>query len=59
MLSHIKQLFIVLLTFSEYLATKCVSLYDEPCMIKPALIDLNPVEFKCYPFMISYKKNYS
>ena len=56
MLSHIKQLFIVLLTFSEYLPTKCVSLKDKTCMIKPALIDLNPVDFKYYPFMVCCKK---
>ena len=26
---------------------------DEPCMVSPTLIDLNAVELKCYPFMIS------
>ena len=26
-------------------------------MIRPALIDLNPVELKYYPFMISLNKN--
>ena len=35
-----------LLSFSEFLATKCVSLNNEPCMIRPFLIDLNPVELK-------------
>ena len=34
---------IVLLSFSESLATKCVSLNNEPCMARPTLIDLNPV----------------
>ena len=29
---------------------------DEPCMVRPTLIDLNPVEFKDYPFMISVDK---
>ena len=53
MLSLIKQVFIVLFSFSESLATKCLSLNDEPCMLKPTLIDLNPVELKYYPFMIS------
>ena len=42
MFSLIKQVFIVLLSFSEHLTTKCVSLNDEPCMIKPTVIDLNP-----------------
>ena len=34
---------IALLSFSESLATKCVSLNNEPCMARPTLIDLNPV----------------
>ena len=29
---------------------------DEPCMVRPILIDLNPVELKDYPFMISVDK---
>ena len=45
-------LFIVLLSFSSSLATKCL-LNDEPCMVRPTLIDMNPVELKFYPFMIS------
>ena len=56
MFSLIKQVFIVLLSFSESLATKCVPLNDKPCMIRPTLKDLNPVELKCYPFMISLDK---
>ena len=55
MFSLIK-VFIVLLSFSESLPTKCVSLLDEPCMIIPTLIALNPVEFKYYPFMIRLDK---
>ena len=50
------RLFIVLLSFNSSLTsdqTKCLSLNDEPCMIRPTLIDLNPVEFNYYPFMIS------
>ena len=47
-------LFIVLLSFSSSLAlvanisdgTKCLFLNDEPCMVEPALIDLNPAELK-------------
>ena len=52
-------LFIKLLSFSESLArdrTKCLFLIDEPCMIRPALIDLNPDDFKYYPFVISLNK---
>ena len=52
-------MFIVLLSFSESLArdrTKCLSLNDEPCMVRSTLIDLNPVELKCCPFMTSLDK---
>ena len=31
-------------------------LNDEPCMVIPTLIDLNPIELKFYPFMISLDK---
>ena len=52
--------FIVLLSFSEYLArdrTKCLFLNYEPCMVRPTLIDdMNPGELKYYPFMISFNK---
>ena len=37
----IKQVLITLLKFSESLATKCVSLNNEPCMVMYILIDLN------------------
>ena len=56
MLWHIKQVFIALLSFGESLATKCVSLNNEPCIIRPTLIELNTVERNCYPFMISLDK---
>ena len=49
-------LFIVLLRFSESLATKCLFLNDETCMVRPTLIDMNPVELKYYPFTISLNK---
>ena len=49
-------MFIVLLSFNSPFATKCVSLNDEPCMVRPTLIDLNAVELKHYPFMISLDK---
>ena len=53
MFSLIKQVFIVLLSFNKFLARKCLFLNDEPCMIRSTLIDMNPVELKYYPFMIS------
>ena len=61
MLRRIKQVFIVLLSFSSSLAPvadrkKCMFLNDEPCMVKPTLIDLNPVELNYYSFMISLDK---
>ena len=46
-------MFIVLLSFSESLATKCLFLNDESCMVRPTLIDLNPVDLKYYSLMIS------
>ena len=52
----IKQVFIVLLSFSRSLATKCVSFNNEPCMIRPTLVDLNRVDLKYYPFIISLDK---
>ena len=62
MLSLIKQVLIVLLSFSSSLARvakvrrKCLFLNDEPCMTRPTLIDLNHVEIKYYPLMISLDK---
>ena len=55
---------IVLLSFSSFLAcldkvserTKRVSLNDKPYMVIHTLIDLNPVEFKYYPFMFNLGK---
>ena len=43
----------MLLSFSESLATKFVLLDDKPCVVRPTLIDLNSVELKYYPFMIT------
>ena len=56
MFSLIKQVFIVLLRFSESLATKSLFLNDDPCMVRPTLIDMNPVKLKDYPFMINLYK---
>ena len=55
MFNLIKQVFIVLLSFSSSLArhrTTCRFLNNEPCIVRPTLIDLNPVELKYYPCMI-------
>ena len=56
MLWIIKQVFIVLLDFSGSLATKFVSLGNEPYRSRTTSIDLNPVELNYYPFMISLAK---
>ena len=51
MFSLIKQVFIVLLSFSESLACnrrKCLFLNDERCMVRLTFIDMNPVELKYY-----------
>ena len=48
-----KQVLIAVLGFSKSLARKCVSLNNEPYMIRPFLINLNPFEPHYYPFMIS------
>ena len=56
MFSLIKEVFVVLLSFSVSLATKCLFLNDEPCMVRPTLINMNPIELKYYPLMISLNK---
>ena len=38
------------------MGTIFVSLNHGPCMTRPAIIDLNPVELNYYPFMISLVK---
>ena len=56
MFSLVKPVFIVILSFSEYLErkrTKFLSLNYETCIVRPILINLNPIELKYYPFMIS------
>ena len=49
-------LFTASLSFSESLATKCLFLNDEPCMVRPTLIGINSVNLQFYPFMISLNK---
>ena len=44
------------MTFSGSLATKCMSLNNEPYMVRPTHIYLNPIELNCYPFIISLDK---
>ena len=50
------------MSFSETLArvakfqTKCLSLNDKPCTARLNLINLNYVELKNYPFMVSLDK---
>ena len=56
MFSLIKQAFMVLFVFGSSLATKCLSLNDEPCTVRPALIDLDPAGLKYYQFMNSLGK---
>ena len=64
----IKQIFIALLTFSGSLAstvyvsnhTKCISLYNQPCMTGLTIIDLNPdkcnEELCYYPLIVNLDK---
>ena len=58
----INQIFFVLLSFSSSLGCiakvqiKFISLNNETCMVSPTLIDLNFVELKYYPFIISLDK---
>ena len=52
-------LIIVLLSFISSLARdqrKCLFLNDEPCLVRPTLLDMNLNELKYYPFMISLIK---
>ena len=37
----------------DSLATNCISLNDEPCLLKPTLTDLNPNKLHYYPFMVN------
>ena len=42
------------MSFSTSLASKCVFLINEPCMVRPTLI--NPVELNYIPLIISVEK---
>ena len=53
---------ILLMSFIKSSATKCVSLNNEPCMIRPFLINLTHDEIKYYPFLIKldkYNRNFN
>ena len=56
MFTLVKPVFIAFLNFGESLATKFMSLNNEPCLIGPILIKLNPAALNYYPFMISKDK---
>ena len=56
MLWIIIQVFIALSSFSGSLETKCVSLSSLLCMVRPTIIDLNPIEVNYNPFIISLDK---
>ena len=49
-------MFIILLSLNVSLRNECVSLNDEPCMVRPNFIDLNPFKLNYYPFMVSFDK---
>ena len=49
----LKTVFIGLLSFSEYLANKFMSLNNEQCKTGTPHIDLNPVQLNYYQFMVS------
>ena len=56
MLRLIKQVFIALLIFSGYFATKCLSLNNEQCIARLILIDLNPHELNYCPLIVNLDK---
>ena len=49
-------MFIALLSFSESLAIKHMSLNNEPCMNRPNLNDLHSVELNYCPLMTNLDK---
>ena len=48
----VKLVFLILLSFSRPLATKCISLNCELCMTRFILTDLNPTDLNYFPFFI-------
>ena len=57
MLGFIRQKFFVmmllLLGFGVSLAIKCISMNNQPCLVRPTHIDLNPEELCHYLFITS------
>ena len=58
--SFIKQivLVLVLLGFGGSLSTECISMNNQPCMVRPTLLDLNLDELHYYPCIISLHRCY-
>ena len=52
MVKSFKQVFITLLSFDKSLLTKFVSLNNQPCMLRPTLVDINSKEPLYYPFAV-------
>ena len=49
-------MFIAFISFSKSLATKYLLLNDEPCMVRPTLVDMNPNDLKYYLLITSLNK---
>ena len=49
-------MFIAFISFSKSLARKYLLLNDEPCMVRPTLVDMNPNDLKYYLLIISLNK---
>lgn len=46
-----------IMSFGGFLATRCVSLSNEPSFNRPTLIDLNFIKLNYYPFKVSLDKS--
>lgn len=53
MFKFVEKVFIASLSFSKLLATNWVSLSNEPCLVRPTVIDLSPNGLHYYSFMAS------
>ena len=56
MFRFIKKMFTQLLGFGGSIATKSVYLNNEPCQVRPRLIDVNSNEPIYHPFVVSTNK---
>ena len=52
----VKLVFTGLLSFGGSLATKCMSLNNEPSMVRSTLVDLSPAKLKYFSFLVSLDK---